>query len=146
MIALSRSIGDYINKGFGLLNSADILARKGLYNEAERRLNTAYHQFILLDEKRMIHATEQTFAFLFKNKNEHDKARYYYKKATEGLVGMNVINQLPELFYEYGDLEDRCGDVENANRIFEKGLEYAEQMKDLTWMDRLRKRLDGRGK
>ena len=136
MIALSRSIGDFLNKGFGLLNSADIMIRKGRYDEAESRLNKAYHHFTVLDEHRMIHSTEHTFAMLYKKKGDVQKARDYFEKALSGYEKGEIINQLPELLFEYADMEEKRDDPEKSVVLLKRGLLYARRMKDRMWIER----------
>ena len=136
MISLSRSIGDFLNKGFGLLNSADIMIRKGNYIEAERRLNKAYHHFVLLDEPRMIHSTEHTFAMLYKKKGEKEKARNFFDKAMKGYEERDIINQMPELLFEYADMERSEGNREKVKYLFERGMDYARKMKDRMWIEK----------
>ncbi|MGA1821419.1 MAG: tetratricopeptide repeat protein [Thermoplasmatota archaeon] len=141
MISLSSSIGDFLNKGFGLLNSADILIRKGEFEEAERRLNRAYHHFVLLNEVRMIHSTEHTFAMLYKRKGSLEKARFFFDRASEGYAKNEIINQFPELLYEYGDMEDSVGSRTKAEGLYREGLMYANKMKDEMWIEKINGRL-----
>jgi tetratricopeptide (TPR) repeat protein len=141
MIRLSSSIGDFLNKGFGLLNSADILLRQGQYEEAEKRLNRAYHHFVLLNEVRMIHSTEHTFAMLYKRKGSIEKARFFFDRTSEGYARNEIINQFPELLFEYGDMEDSEGSREKAEELYRRALKYANQMKDEMWIEKINGRL-----
>jgi len=137
MMDISGSIGDLLNLGFGLLNSADVLVKKGVYEEAERRLEAAYRHFVVLDERRMIHATEQTFATLYRRKGMYDRARAYFNMSIEGLEAQNIVNQLPEVFHEYALMELDCGDSDSARALCERGLQHANRMKDRLWIEKL---------
>jgi len=143
LITLARSVGDFQNIGFGLLNSADILIRQGGYDEAERRLRAAYRHFVVLDDRRLICSTDLTFAVLYKARCDVEKARVHFLKAIEGFTQGGFINQLPELYCEFGEMESACGDRTRARSLFMEGLEYARRMNDTSWAEKLEARAKG---
>ncbi len=143
MTAVARSTGDFLHTGFGLINSADILVHEGRLDEAEEKLEVAYRQFIMLDEKRLTHFAEQVYGMMYKKMGEVDRSREFFNRSIEGYRENNIINHLPEIYYEFGDMEEGDGNEERARELFEEALVYSRQMKDRMWLEKVQKRLDG---
>ena len=145
MTGAARTTGDFLHTGFGLINSADILVHEGRLDEAEKKLEAAYRQFIILDEKRLTHFAEQVYGTMYKKRGEIDRGREFFNRSIEGYGENNIINHLPEVYYEYGDMEEGDGNVERARELFKEALVYSRQMKDQMWLEKVQKKLDGLG-
>lgn len=143
VLEMATSCSDLENIGYGLLNSADILIRLKRYDEAKERLEKAERLFRRLEDMRLISSTEFTFAQLHTATSEWDDAADHFDRSIEGYERLGIINQLPELYFYYGDMELDRGDATKAIELYSRAAAYAERMKDSPWVHRIRERVSG---
>lgn len=141
VLEMATSCSDLENIGYGLLNSADILIRLKRYDEAKGRLEKAERLFHRLEDMRLISSTEFTFAQLYTATSEWDDAAERFDRSIEGYEKLGILNQLPELYFYYGNMELGRGDRERAKELYVLGLKYARRIKDSSWLEKITDRL-----
>jgi tetratricopeptide (TPR) repeat protein len=79
--------------------------------------------FKKLEERFMISLNYMNFGVIFKNKNEWNKSKYYFKTAIEFMENLKIPYHLADCYQQFADMYKRKGESPKATYYLEKARE-----------------------